>query len=215
MIIALSGKKKSGKDTVANFLVKDRGFTKLSFATPLKDLIVRVFKIDSNLLHDDSKKDEELDFNLSIDYSHLDHIRQIVSEEWGYNIDYDTRENIEDFFGKEIETPRQLMQIVGTDILRNHVDENIFINLLVEKIKQLQTPVVVADARLKNEREKLLELGAVLTLIKRDIGLDEDDHISENDLGDEDEYDLVIENNIDLQQLRSEINLWYSLTYKR
>lgn len=216
MIVALSGKKKSGKDTVANFLVKDQGFTKLSLATPLKDLIIKVFRIDPNLLYDDEKKDNELDGYITIDYSHLDEMRAIITEEWGVNINYETRENIEEYFGKEIKTPRQLMQVIGTDIIRNEINDEIFINLLVEKMKSIQTHIVVADVRLENERSKLLELGAIMALVKRDINkIVEDDHISENDLGNEDEYDLIIENNIGLQQLRSEINMWFTLTHKK
>jgi hypothetical protein len=216
MIIALSGKKKSGKDTIANFLVKDQGFTKLSFATPLKDLLIKVFRIDPDSLYNEDKKDKELDYYITIDYSHLDDIREIISEEWGVKITYEMRENIEEFFGKEIKTPRQLMQVVGTDIIRNEIDDEIFINLLIEKTKTIQTPIVIADVRLENERNKLLELGAILGLVKRDFNrIDEDEHISENDLGDEDEYDLVIENNIDITQLRSEINMWYTLTCKK
>lgn len=215
MIISLSGKKKSGKDTVADFLVKDRGFTKLSFSTPLKELIIKTFSIDPDLLYNDTKKDLPMDYNLNIDYFHLDKMREIITEEWGVQIDYETRERIEEFFDKKIETPRQLMQVVGTDIIRNLISETIFIDLMLEKIKKIQTPIVIADARLKNERETLLELGAIMALIKRDINIDPDDHISENDFGDEDDYDLVIENNINLQQLRSEINMWYSLTFKK
>lgn len=215
MILALSGKKKSGKDTIANFLVKDHGFKKLSLATPLKDLIVKVFKIDKDLLYNENKKDEHLDYFITIDYHHLDKIREIVSEEWGFPIDYETRENIEEFHGKEIKTPRQLMQTIGTDLIRKHIRDDVFIVLLLEQIKKTERPIVIADARLQNERETLLSVGAILGLVKRDIIKNEDDHISENDLGEEDEYDLIVDNNIDLQQLRAEINLWYTMTHKK
>jgi hypothetical protein len=38
MLIAFSGRRKSGKDTCADYLVKQYGFIKHSFATPLKDM---------------------------------------------------------------------------------------------------------------------------------------------------------------------------------
>lgn len=216
MILALSGKKKSGKDTVSDFLVKDQGFIKLSLATPLKDLIIKVFRIDKELLYDDDKKDKEFDYFITIDYSHLDKIRDIITEEWGFSIDYETREYIEEFYGMEIKTPRQLMQIIGTDLIRKNIRDDIFIVLLLEKIKKSQRPIVIADARLHNERETLLNIGAILGLVKRKLPEDfSDNHISENDLGEEDEYDLIIDNNIDLNQLRSEINLWYTMTHKK
>lgn len=216
MILALSGKKKSGKDTISDFLVKDQGFIKLSLATPLKDLLIRVFRIDKELLYDDNKKDKELDDFITIDYSHLDKIRDVITEEWGFGIDYETRENIEEFYGMEIKTPRQLMQTIGTDLIRKNIRDDVFIVLLLEQIKKTQRPIVIADARLQNERETLVNIGATLGLVKRTLTEDKSDkHISENDLGDDDEYDLIIDNNIDLNQLRSEINLWYTMTYKK
>ena len=216
MILALSGKKKSGKDTISDFLVKDQGFIKLSLATPLKELLIRVFRIDKDLLYDDNKKDKELDYFITIDYYHLDKIRDIITEEWGFGIDYETRENIEEFYGMEIKTPRQLMQTIGTDLIRKNIRDDVFIVLLLEQIKKTQRPIVIADARLQNERETLVNIGATLGLVKRTLTEDKsDNHISENDLGDDDEYDLIIDNNIDLNQLRSEINLWYTMTYKK
>jgi hypothetical protein len=216
MILALSGKKKSGKDTIANFLVKDQGFIKLSLATPLKDLLINVFRLDKDFLYDENKKDNELDDFITIDYSHLDKIRDIITEEWGFAIDYETRENIEEFYGTEIKTPRQLMQTIGTDLIRKNIRDDVFIVLLLEQIKKTPKPIVIADARLQNERETLVNIGATLGLVKRKISEDKSDsHISENDLGDEDEYDLIIDNNIDLTQLRSEINLWYTMTHKK
>lgn len=216
MILSLSGKKKSGKDTIANFLVKDHGFTKLSLATPLKELLIKVFKLDEILLFDENKKDQELEEYITIDYSHLDKIREIITEEWGFPIDYQSRESMEEFYGTEIKTPRKLMQLIGTDMIRNSVRDDIFIILLLEKIKKSQKPIVIADARLKNERETLLNIGAILGLVKRNLTeKNEDEHLSENDLGEEDEYDLIIENNIELHQLRSEINLWYTIIHRR
>lgn len=216
MILSLSGKKKSGKDTIANFLVKDQGFIKLSLATPLKDLLIKVFRIDQNLLYDEEKKDKELDEYIMIDYSHLDKIREIIIEEWGFPIDYESREQIEEFYGREIKTPRELMQTIGTDLIRRNIRDDVFIVLLLEKIKKTQRPIVVADTRLRNERETLMNIGAIMGLVKRKFSEDaNDNHISENDLGEEDEYDLIVENNIDINQLRSEINLWYTMTHKK
>lgn len=216
MIISLSGKKKAGKDTIADFLVKDQGFVKVSLATPLKDLLIKVFRLDKSNFYDESKKDSELDYKLYIDYTHLDEMRHIIEEEWGFPVSYEAREKMEKFYNTQIKTPRELMQIVGTDIIRSSIKDDIFIQLLINNIKKLARPVVVADVRLSNEREALNEVGALLCLVKRHQPLDEiDTHISENDLGDEAEYDVIIENNIPLIQLRSEINLWYSIVHKK
>lgn len=39
-LIALSGAKRSGKDTLADMLVNERGYVKYSFATPIKDMLL-------------------------------------------------------------------------------------------------------------------------------------------------------------------------------
>jgi hypothetical protein len=40
LVIALSGLAGAGKDTVADILVRDHGFTKMAFATPLKEMLL-------------------------------------------------------------------------------------------------------------------------------------------------------------------------------
>lgn len=43
--IALSGKMRSGKDTVADYLVKRHGFTRMAFADKLKDVVRDLFEV--------------------------------------------------------------------------------------------------------------------------------------------------------------------------
>lgn len=42
MIIGLSGYARSGKDTVADYLVKNYGFTRMAFADPMKEALVKL-----------------------------------------------------------------------------------------------------------------------------------------------------------------------------
>jgi len=46
MLIAISGKQRAGKDTVANYLVDNYGFRRISFAQPIKTLAVSYFGLD-------------------------------------------------------------------------------------------------------------------------------------------------------------------------
>ena len=66
MIIGICGKKGSGKDTVADFLVHEYGFHKTSFAEPLKQICQCLFELTAEQLHDPIKKEEVIpEWNLS------------------------------------------------------------------------------------------------------------------------------------------------------
>jgi hypothetical protein len=212
MIIALGGKKRSGKDTVANILVKKCGYHRVAFADPLKELCSRVFTIPMRFFEDDDLKEKELEDHVVIDYHHLDEIKEIVSKEWGFKLPDASEDYFDAYFETTIKTPRKLLQFVGTELLRKHIRDDIFIVKMFSRIRELGGNVVISDARMKNERELLKKAGGYLVLIKRDTKL-EDTHISENDLGDENDYDLVINNEkISLQELESSVLLWYTMT---
>ena len=59
MIIGLSGKKRVGKDTIADHLVKRHGFIKYSFADPIKDIAKVLFSFSDEQLYGNDK--EKLD----------------------------------------------------------------------------------------------------------------------------------------------------------
>jgi hypothetical protein len=59
-VIAISGWRGSGKDTAADFLVGEFGYTKLSFAKPLKDLVAETYGIDRAMLDSASGKETPL-----------------------------------------------------------------------------------------------------------------------------------------------------------
>ena len=51
-VLLISGYKRSGKDTVANYLIDTKNFSKVSFAASLKDLTANEFNIERNILDD-------------------------------------------------------------------------------------------------------------------------------------------------------------------
>lgn len=56
-IVALSGWKGSGKDLVADYLVKNHGFKRISFADPLKDNVAEQYKLNRASLDDQNQKE--------------------------------------------------------------------------------------------------------------------------------------------------------------
>lgn len=213
-IIGLAGEKESGKNTVASFFVQSERFTEIAFAEPLKNMLMKITRLESKYFHDQDFKEKELPYYVTIDHDFLDKLYNIVENDWGINVDFEQREKIDCFAETTCKTPRELMQTVGTDILRRYIRDDIWIVLLFAKIKEISGDVVVTDVRFENERDALRKAGAKLMRIKRP-SLKKDNHISELDLGKDEEYNAVINNdNISLGQLRSEVLMWYTVRVK-
>lgn len=64
MIIGLIGKKQSGKDTIADYLVNRFKFTKLAFADPIKDICKTMFGFTNNQLYGNAKETLDETFNI-------------------------------------------------------------------------------------------------------------------------------------------------------
>ena len=127
MIIGICGFIGSGKDTVANMFV-ERGCVQDSFAAPLKDVCASVFGWRREMLEGDTV--ESRDF------------RETPDVFW-------TRK-----LGVPNFTPRLALQLLGTEVLRNHFNENIWLNSLEYRIRKQLTDApctVISDARFRNE----------------------------------------------------------------
>ena len=55
MIIGITGKKRTGKDTISDFLVKKYYFVKYGFADPIKDIARIIFGFTENQLFEKEK----------------------------------------------------------------------------------------------------------------------------------------------------------------
>jgi len=202
-IIALSGKKRVGKNVFADVLCKKYGFNQVAIADPLRNLCSRVFYLDYT---NDALKDERIQ-RIHVDFHDVDNIRKIVENEWGYTISEDARNELEELHGAGIDTPRDALRLVG-NMLREHVAPNIWIELAAAKIKELGGRVIITDARFENEREFFRQIGAVTVLIKRNDNGETTEH--EFDLGSDDEYDIIFTNDTTLHAYTSSIDMWYN-----
>lgn len=126
MIVGLCGYANSGKDVVAEYLVKNKGFIRMSFAGALKDIVSQLFDWDRNLLEGATSE----------------------SREW--------RETIDPYWSKSLGqpelTPRKILQSFGTDIVRNF-QSDFWVRVLEKRIQALPTGsrIVISDARFLNE----------------------------------------------------------------
>lgn len=144
MIIGLTGFIGSGKDTVANMLC-DVGATQESFASPLKDVCASVFGWERHMLEGDTI--ESRDF------------RETPDMFWTRKL------GIDNF------TPRLALQLIGTDIMRNHFNSDIWISSMEYRLrKSNRNIIVVSDARFQNELNLIKSMGGkVLTVVREDL----------------------------------------------
>ena len=146
MIVGITGFIGSGKDTVAKMLVK-KGAVQDSFASPLKDLCASVFGWDRHMLEGDTVASRDF--------------RETADIYWTRKL------GIDNF------TPRLALQLLGTDIMRTHFNQDIWLDSLEYRIRKNNPQdqiVVVSDCRFKNELDLIKQLdGIVIHVIRNDL----------------------------------------------
>ena len=145
MVIGIVGFIGSGKDTAADILVAGENRVKDSFAAPLKDVVCSIFGWPREMLEGSTSKSREF--------------RNTPDMFWSRKL------GIPNF------TPRLAMQLIGTDVLRKHFDESIWLHSLEYRLmrikKQHACTIVVSDARFRNELDLIRSLGGTVVWIQR------------------------------------------------
>jgi len=106
------------------------------------------------------------------------------------------------------QTPRQIMQMVGTDLFRNHYDPDFWIKSFEQwyhNSSSSSTHVVCTDVRFPNEAECIRSLGGVLVQIIRPTILSTDLHESEQCII---QADYRIMNDSTLENFHDKIQSW-------
>jgi hypothetical protein len=162
IVVSLSGPIGSGKDASAQ-LLQEVGISqgKISFAGPLKDIVSQVYKIPRQDMEDQAKKLQPFETPMVFDRKSLRSILKLLPEylpieEMYYNINRVTETNL---VGAKIPNLRYLLQFVGTEVIRNKVDQNWHLNAAFSsKVLENLDPdglYCVTDARFPNELEFL------------------------------------------------------------
>src|SRR5574343_162764 len=127
MLLALAGKKFSGKDTAAQGLIDRHKFIKIGLADKLKDICSEVFKINRLDMDDQELKEKEFSFVLRINSSHINDLFSILESD-GFVITEDNYRTVcYNFCHLPVKSIRQLLQVVGTDICRTYVSDSIWL----------------------------------------------------------------------------------------
>jgi hypothetical protein len=141
-IVSVSGLIGSGKNAVADYLIKNHGFVHGSFAGTLKDATAAIFGWDRQMLEghtDESRK-----------------WRQEVDQWWAKRLNMPNL------------TPRWVLQFIGTDVFRNNFHDDIWVASLENTLRNLgNKDVVISDARFINELQILKDAGATTVCVQR------------------------------------------------
>jgi hypothetical protein len=148
MLIGICGFQSSGKDTITEYLIKEYGFIKLSFASTIKDIISVMFGWPRDKLEGLTKEDRL----------------------W--------REQIDPWWSEKLKipdlSPRYTMQYIGTDLFRKHFHTDIWVKIIENKINNYlhqndKQNIIISDCRFENEINMIIMLGGKIIQVHREI----------------------------------------------
>jgi hypothetical protein len=141
MIVGITGLIGSGKDTVADYLIKFHGFKKLSYAQPLKDAVAAVFGWDRDLLEGTT----------------------LSSRQW--------REEVDEWWAKRLDiphlTPRWVLQQWGTEVCRRNFHNDIWVASIENTLRKINDNIVITDCRFPNELDAIKNSGGTVVRVIR------------------------------------------------
>lgn len=180
MLIGLTGRKRAGKDTAARYLVQNYRFRSMAFADPLREAALA------------------LDPIVDPESLYTSRLSEVV-ERYGW-------EQAKD----ELPEVRRTLQRLGTEVVRDRIRPNAWIDLLRERVEEVRdkdmtehqkhplhyaldpelTPIVITDVRFENEADLITELGGSVVEIHRPGHNPAVDHSSEQGVG----WDYQVDN---------------------
>lgn len=145
-IIAFCGSKSAGKSTSYEMFKEfyNGEMEELAFAGHLKTTCSDVFDIEMKYFLEPDLKEVELEAFINLKG---DHVEQILKQ---FNVDnYTFDDHVRPHIGQVFETPRQLLQYVGTEVL-HPIDPLIHAKILLQK-RDPNKLTVVTDLRFEAE----------------------------------------------------------------
>ena len=193
-LIALSGHKGSGKDTMGVHLLASHGYRPISLAAPLKDMTAQLYDIPR--WHFDSRewKDSPI---MTLPVEDTDAFSEMIH--------WQLREELSSGFW----TPRALLILEGS--AKRSVFANYWLKKLINVVMQSPDNFVVTDMRYRNEADmfKILIPGSINIRVVREGHTILTQDASERDL-DGYQFDRTIHNSGSLEQFHTTIDIHMS-----
>jgi hypothetical protein len=199
-IIGLAGFAGTGKDTVADLLRTHVRFGKCAFADQLRYEVCEAFSIEPALLTDRKTKEVPHPSLALAECKNNEFVGVLLR-----GAVYDQFEgSVEDFL-TAARSPRQIMQLWGTEF-RRASDTNYWTRQLTRQIIDSahygNTRHVITDVRFENEAQAVRNMGGVVWQVNRPGLATDTSHSSESD-GSQFKPDAVIDNSKDIRHLQS------------
>jgi len=123
-LVGISGRKRSGKDTLAARLISHHGFTRVSFAEPMRHMLKAqnpIVAAEPGWIGADLR------------------LTDVLGPEDDWEV------------AKELPEVRRLLQALGTEAGRNILGENVWVDAAFRVVDEIPGPVVITDVRFPNE----------------------------------------------------------------
>jgi hypothetical protein len=153
-LIGLSGFAQVGKDEVANILVKEKGFTRIALADPIREAL---YALDPMLTADS--------------YGRPFRLQEVIND-----LGWDSAKT-------DIPEVRRLLQVLGTEVGRKLLGEHVWLDLAYKKLVR-PGRYVITDVRFAGEADAVRAWGGSLVKIVRPGSGPVNAHISDEGLPD-------------------------------
>lgn len=157
-LIAFAGRISAGKSFAAKHLVREHGFTLLSFADPLREMLLKLDPVVG--------WDIENDCAVHLSDALLKH-----GDSWNL-----LKKTV---YADEV---RRLMQMLGSDVVR-HIDKDYWVKRMIARLSVqfdfASQTAVIDDVRFQNELHMVKSLGGTVVFIDRPDHPSRDEHESE------------------------------------
>lgn len=201
-LIGFAVRKRSGKTCLCKMLQQEENAVIITIANYLKYLCCELMNMSYKELIE--KKDNGYAFDI------------VPDERWFKIIDNKTKIGVENI-RKELQnvhitTIRQLLQVIGTDVIRKY-NENWHVQKMIEEIESYPEDklIVVDDVRFPNEREAILNRSGDVFFIVRPNVLDVSNHSSETALKWQnfDKRHIILNDNITEEKFKIDFLIHY------
>jgi dephospho-CoA kinase len=198
-VIIISGKLRAGKDTLASFMMEE-------FSSQNKELVHDFFARRLKEGATEDFKGLQTVVNTMVDEIAL--LPSIINDLGALSKLSELKWKDENYL--DIKTPitRALLQLYGTEIFRMRVNDNHWVDLVVDGINKSEEEFfVLTDARFENEiyrvMEKCEDTEVITIRVERNLdrGDSANEHISEKGLDNYEKWDYIVNNFGSLDEL--------------